>query len=72
MAFEDCGNTGTRWKSGVGEGWSLSPDNMLPAGVANPKGTAWGMSGWDPNNINSTWYDTVEAISYTGGYWKRY
>ena len=72
MAFQECDNTGDHWRSGVGTGASLSPDNLLPVGFVNPRGTVWGFSGWDPNNPESIWYDTVEGISYTGGYWKQY
>jgi hypothetical protein len=72
MAFQECDNTGDHWRSGVGTGASISPDNLVPAGFINSKGAAWGMSGYDPNNPASIWYDTVEPVSYTGGYWKKY
>ena len=72
MAFNDCGNTTNRWRNGVGDGASLSPDNLLPMGVTNPNGGMWGVSGYDPANQMTLWYDSVEGISYTGGYWKQY
>lgn len=72
MAFQACNDVSDRWRRGVGVGNSISPDNLLPAGYINPRGVAWGMSGWNPNDALSIWYDTVEAISYSGGYWKKY
>lgn len=32
MAFNDCGNTGSRWKNGVGTGSTISPDDLLLIG----------------------------------------
>jgi hypothetical protein len=29
MAFDDCGNTGERWRAGVGAGDSISPDDLI-------------------------------------------
>jgi hypothetical protein len=77
MAFNDCYNTGTRWKNGVGDGMSLAPDNLVPVGRViedntSPLNQAWGMSGWDPANTWTKWYDAVEDILYTGGYWEEY
>jgi hypothetical protein len=72
MAFNDCYNTASRWKSGVGAGNSLSPDNLVPVGFTNLNGKQWGMSGWNPQDTKSLYYDSVEGISYTGGYWKKY
>jgi hypothetical protein len=41
-------------------------------GDLNPFNNSFGMSGWDPNNEMSDWYDTVEDVLYSGGYWKAY
>ncbi|MCP4604688.1 MAG: hypothetical protein GY847_29900 [Proteobacteria bacterium] len=72
MAFNDCSNTGDRWEDGVGDGWTIAPDNLLPVGYANSFGQYWGISGYDPNDTYTKWYDSVEPISYSGGYWKKY
>jgi hypothetical protein len=72
MAFNDCSNTSDRWRSGVGAGSSISPDNHTPIGWVNPSGVAWGISGYDPKNTLTQWYDSVEPIAYSGGYWKKY
>jgi hypothetical protein len=72
MAFNDCYNTGSRWRNGVGAGDSLSPDNLTPVGFVNPHGVAWGISGWDPGNTWTQWYDSVEPVTYSGGFWKKY
>ena len=64
FAFNDCGNTGSRWQNGVGSGTAVSPDNLLPSRYANTQGYYWGNQ--DPNGV----YGIVAPIGYYGGYYK--
>jgi len=57
MAFNDCGNTGTRWRNGVGTGASLSPDDLRTLTGLN---AAFGSTTFP--------YTTTTAISASGGY----
>lgn len=64
FAFDDCWNTGSRWKNGVGSGTAVSPDNLLPTGYSNLGGYYWGNQ--DANGA----YSKPTPMTYYGGYWK--
>jgi len=64
FAFDDCWNTNSRWRNGVGSGTAVSPDNLLPTGYANVQGYYWGNQ--DPNGPTGM----PVPMAYYGGYWK--
>ena len=64
MAFDDCGNTGTRWRNGVGPGSSLSPEDLYNLTYLYAMFEAWG-NGEDYNFV----YDSVKPLEATGSYY---
>lgn len=73
MAFNDCGNTSSRWRNGVNTGNSISPDVLLPVGYFNPKNYQWGRQATPDGGYNGKgFYGKVSGITYSGGYWKAY
>jgi hypothetical protein len=63
MAFDDCGNTGDRWRSGVGSGASLSPEDLYNLAYAHAFSDA--MNGQDSGFV----YDAARPLEATGSYY---
>ena len=63
MAFNDCGNTDTRWRNGVGGGTSLSPDDMLTLTYLNLFLSSWGGSDTMFD------YNAVRPLEESGSYY---
>lgn len=61
MAFNDCGNTGGRWRDGVGDGASLAPDDVLLLAYL----TSFAAGGADSPFA----YDSARPLEETGSYY---
>jgi hypothetical protein len=62
MAFNDCGNTRTRWQEGVGDGSSLAPDDVLTLAYLHALAAAFGS---DTMFI----YNASRPLEETGSYY---
>lgn len=63
MAFDDCGNTGTRWQQGVGDGSSLAPDDIMNIAYLNM--FISGYYGADTLFV----YNAAKPLEQTGSYY---
>lgn len=63
MAFDDCGNTGSRWRNGVGPGNSLAPEDLYNLTYLYAMASA--MAGQDSGFA----YDAVRPLEATGSYY---
>jgi hypothetical protein len=61
MAFNDCGNTRSRWRDGVGDGASLAPDDLVTLAFLH----AWVSGGADSEFL----YNGVRPLEEAGSYY---
>jgi hypothetical protein len=63
MAFNDCGNRGSRWRNGVGTGTSMSPQDLYNLAALYAFVSAW--AGVDSGFV----YNGAKPLEATGNYY---